>query len=123
LARTGTILSSYTSTSAFSYNNGWYYFPQGVSPSQGEHVGNKYYFKIVAEADGVSGIKNAYQVDISYSGTNGTIPTGVSGVRSFAYSWTVDFPQRRPASTWNIYPYVPENANARDRGTRTTSCS
>ena len=119
LARTGVVLSSYTADDSGPYNNGWYYFPQGVSPSQGEHIGNRYFFKIVAECGTEAGIKSAYQVDISYSGINPTwptaaaAPTGVSGVRSFAYSWMVDF---RSTQTWNIYPFVPENANATASG-------
>ena len=54
LARTGNVLSSFTGLGgALEYNGSneyWVYFP-GVSPSQGEHIGNKYYFKIVADAD------------------------------------------------------------------------
>ena len=49
LARTGTTLSSFRADDTAAYNSGWYYFPVGVSPSQGEHIGNKYYFKIVSE--------------------------------------------------------------------------
>jgi len=232
LARTGTTLSSYIADLNAAYNNLWYYFPQGVSPSQGEHIGNKYLFKIAVEEtadvevtdftcraegagylggryfrlssptvdyyawyntdggstdpsaanagrtgipipiasgdtdvivatktaaalsgvgggavfnafkrtttvvevrnlatgtatnatagnialpfsytllqDGGTGAKNAYQVDLSYS-SSGT-PTGVSGVRSFAYSWTVCY--QDGTQIWDFYPFVPENANA-----------
>ena len=37
---------------------GWVYFP-GVTPSQGEHIGNKYYFKVVVEVLGGT-YKNGY---------------------------------------------------------------
>ena len=86
----------------------WVYFG-GVSPSQGEHIGNKYYFKVVCHATSVnnpSGYKNGYQLDVSTS-TSGT-PTGVSGVRSFAYSWCVNLTERN--KTWNLYPFVTEGS-------------
>ena len=78
LARTGNTLSSFSRSGG---NEGWVYF-SGVSPSQGEHIGNKYYFKIVADASSEPD-KNAFQVDISYSGSGS--PTGISGVRTFSY--------------------------------------
>ena len=78
LARTGTTLDQFQSTT----ETGWTYF-SGVSPSQGEYLGNKYFFKIVVDVADADGDKNAYQVDISYS--NSGNPTGVDGVRSFAY--------------------------------------
>ena len=62
---------------------GWVYFG-AVSPSQGEHIGSKYYFKVVCHATDVanaSGYKNGYQLDVST--LTGGSPTGVSGVRSF----------------------------------------
>ncbi|HET6486912.1 MAG TPA: hypothetical protein VFH83_10865, partial [Spirochaetia bacterium] len=45
--RAGNLLDSFTRTNQ---NEGWVYF-QGVAPSQGEHIGNKYYFKIVLQVD------------------------------------------------------------------------
>ncbi|MDY6827642.1 MAG: hypothetical protein SVV67_10875, partial [Bacillota bacterium] len=59
-ATTGTVLD----TQSYTNENGWNYF-DGVSPSQGEHIGNKYYFKIVAEAGGND--KNGFQLDVSFS--------------------------------------------------------
>lgn len=102
-ATTGTILD----TRSFTNETGWYYF-SGVSPSQGEHIGNKYYFKIVAKAPNNS--KNGFQLDVSYSNT-GT-PTGDPNIRAFAYCWTLALLQRvgPPAATWNLYPFVPDNA-------------
>ena len=99
---TGTIIDSNTFGS--SYAQEWYYF-SGVSPSQGEHIANKYYFKIVTEAEsGIAG-KNGYQLDISTT-SSGT-PSGLSGVRSFAYSWMVGF--QWSGRDWSLYPFVPEN--------------
>ncbi|MDH5716531.1 MAG: hypothetical protein OEZ22_02710, partial [Spirochaetia bacterium] len=99
----GSLLSSFT------YGNstaeGWVYF-SGVSASQGEKIGNKYYFKIVIEAASASLGNNAYQVDISYQNT-GT-PVGVADVKTFSYSWTIDL--RDDGNLWNLYPFVPEGA-------------
>jgi hypothetical protein len=99
---TGTILDSNTFGS--SYAQEWYYL-NGVTLSQGEHIVNKYYFKIVTEAESVTAGKNGYQLDISTSG--GGSPTGLSGVRSFAYSWMDGFHWR--GREWSLYPFVPEN--------------
>jgi hypothetical protein len=54
-ATTGTILD----TKSYTNENGWNYFT-GVSPSQGEHIGNKYYFKVVAQAP--NGNKNGFHL-------------------------------------------------------------
>jgi hypothetical protein len=90
---------------------GWTYF-QRVSPSQGEHIGSKYCFKVasVATNDDPPGSgtvdKNAYQSWVSY-GNTGT-PTGVTGVRSFGYSWCVAF--MKLSRDFEVYPFVPEGA-------------
>jgi hypothetical protein len=99
---TGTILDS--NTFGATYAQEWYYF-SGVSPSQGEHIANKYYFKIVTEAESGTAGKNGYQLDISTM--SGGTPTGLSGVRSFAYSWMVGF--HWSGRDWSLYPFVPEN--------------
>jgi hypothetical protein len=99
-ATTGTILD----TKSYINENGWNYFA-GVSPSQGEHIGNKYYFKIVAQAP--NGDKNGFQLDVSYS--NSGTPTGDPNIRAFAYCWTLALLQRA-GTTWNLYPFVPEGA-------------
>ena len=110
-ARSGTILDSFSRTNQSDNSDsapdyGWVYF-SGVSPSQGEHIGNKYYFKVVVEVGMDAPVyKNAYQIDISY-GNSGT-PSGVSGVRSFAYSWCVAL--TNVGNTWDIYPFVPAGA-------------
>lgn len=96
---TGELLDTVTAN-AVNYS-GWRYFV-GVNPSQGEHIGNKYYFRVVAETTNTG--KNAFALDLSYVGTQGSVPTGVSGARTFAYSWsmalygTVDY---------NLYPFIP----------------
>jgi len=86
---------------------GWTYFA-GVSPSQGEHIGNKYYFKVIAEASAAVG-KNAFQLDVSYM--NSGAPTGIAGVSAFAYAWTLALTQRTtPPNTWSLYPFVDDGA-------------
>jgi len=112
-ARSGTILDSFSRTNQSDNSDaapdyGWVYF-SGVSPSQGEHIGNKYYFKVVVEV-GTDALvyKNAYQIDISYS--NSGTPSGVSDVRSFAYSWCVAL--TNVGNTWDIYPFVPAGATS-----------
>ncbi len=103
-ATTGTVLH----TRSFTTEAGWHYFA-GVSPSQGEKIGNKYYFKIVAQAPSGNGNKNAYQLDVSFS--NSGSPTGSSEIRAFAYAWTLALLNRTtPPNTWNLYPFVPDNA-------------
>ena len=99
-ATTGTILD----TRSFTNETGWHYF-SGVNPSQGERIGNKYYFKIVAKAPNAG--KNGFQLDVSYS--NSGTPTGDSSIRAFAYCWTLALLQRA-GTTWNLYPFVPEGA-------------
>jgi hypothetical protein len=99
---TGTLLDSNTFGSTYAQE--WYYF-RGVSPSQGEHIANKYYFKIVTEAEAGTSGKNGYQLDISTS--SGGNPTGLGGVRSFAYSWMVGL--HWSGRDWSLYPFVPEN--------------
>lgn len=104
VARTGTVLDTFTTDETGPYNDRWVYF-SGVLPNEGEHIGNKYYFKIVAEADADIG-KNGFQFDISTS--NSGTPTGITGVRSFAYMWTLAFDDTI-GKTWEIFPFVPED--------------
>ncbi|MCX7788062.1 MAG: hemagglutinin, partial [Spirochaetes bacterium] len=99
-ATTGTILD----TRSFTNETGWYYFA-GVLPSQGEKIGNKYYFKVVAVAP--NGNKNGYQLDVSFS--NSGSPTGSTEIRAFAYCWTLAL-LNNVGTTWNLYPFVPDNA-------------
>jgi hypothetical protein len=79
-----------------------------IDPAQGELIGNKRYFKVVAE-NLTAGTKDGYQVDISFSGISGTLPSGVSGARSFAFVWTLGLGQVN-LNTWTLYPFVPEGA-------------
>ncbi|GAB1482042.1 hypothetical protein MASR2M78_08570 [Treponema sp.] len=121
----GTVLGqqSYTNTNG----NTWVYFP-GVDYSQGEKIGNQYIFKLVVDTNAIvtwgagtnaytgqtttnGGDKNAFQVDIST--TNSGAPTGISGVRSFAYNWKVCF-YEISTDIWNFYPLVPDTALATD---------
>ena len=85
---------------------GWIYF-NPVYPSQGEHIGNKYYFKVIAEASTGANFKNGYRFDASLS--NAGSPTGISGGEAFAYSWCVLFRDDIDDS-WDLYPYVTRNA-------------
>ncbi|QEN05122.1 hypothetical protein EW093_10500 [Thiospirochaeta perfilievii] len=102
-AQTGTLLSQFTDSST--YNGEWKSF-DGVYPSQGEHIGNKYYFRVVATADAS---KNGFQADVSYSSINGgsNVPTGDSNILAFSYNWSVIF---QNVNTWNLYPYVPKDS-------------
>ncbi|ADN01072.1 FlgD immunoglobulin-like domain containing protein [Spirochaeta thermophila] len=100
----GTVLSTIQATN----ETGWVYF-DGVVPSQGEHIGNRYYFKIVAKAPDDS--KNGFRCDVSYSNT-GT-PTGDSNIRAFAYVWTLALLDN-VGTTWDLYPFVPDSAGPTD---------
>lgn len=116
-SRTGTQLSYFQSTNVGPDAGTWHYFPQGVSPSQGEHIGNKYYFKIVVDMTASSNAvgedyKNAYQLDVSLSGVNGQAPAGVPDAKSFAYHLCFDLANGFPA--WNLYPFIPDNALTTD---------
>ncbi len=81
----------------------WDYFA-GVQPSDGEHIGNYYYFKIVAAAD-QNVDKNSFRLDVSLSNASRFI-NPVSGAQSFAYSWNLALLQR--GNIWNLYPFVPD---------------
>ncbi|RPJ07761.1 MAG: hypothetical protein EHM28_06095, partial [Spirochaetaceae bacterium] len=85
------------------YDNGWVYF-SGVSPSQGEHIGNKYYFKVVTVITFNANEKNGYRLDISSS--RGTTPTTIANVRSFGYSMAIRV--INSAGSWTLFPYVPD---------------
>ena len=100
----------------FRDQTGWYYF-DGVSPSQGEHIGNKYYFKIVAQVSlaGTDPLKNGFKLDVSLSNAVGT-PTGSADIQAFAYAWTISLDDRIPeenggALVWSMFPFVPDNAS------------
>jgi len=84
---------------------GWTYFP-GVQPSQGEHVGNKYYFRVAMLAPASGNYKNAYQLDVSYSDSG--VPTGISGAMSFAYDLCVYFVQNN-GHIHSFYPFVDDS--------------
>ena len=82
----------------------WVYFA-GVLPSQGEHIGNKYYFKVVSIVNTNANEKNAYRLDLSSS--NSGSPTTIPNVRSFAYSLSI-YLTSLGNSVWNLYPFVPK---------------
>jgi hypothetical protein len=87
----------------------WYYFAS-TDVSAGEHIGNKYYFRIVVVEDtSLGGNKNAFKLDVSYDGTNNTDPTQISGATSFSYVWTIGV-RNRPGQVWNLYPFIPEGS-------------
>lgn len=92
---------------SYTTEGGWDFF-NGVSPAQGEHIGNKYYFKIVIwRTDTTVSSTNAFQLDVSL--TSGGTPTGVSAIRAFAYSWSVKI-DTNSTEVWNLYPFVPDTA-------------
>ena len=84
----------------------WAYFPP-VYPSQGEHVGDYYYFRMVVNAS--SSYKNAYKLVASSSLMNPATPVEITSIRAFAYSWCFD--NRKNLSTWSFYPFVPDSVN------------
>ncbi len=106
----GTVLdtiagSSYTG--AFRVGT-WVYF-NGVLPKQGEHIGNRYYFRLTAVTPGygVQEFKHCYQFDVSLA--NSGTPTGLSS--GYAFSYDITFAQLSAAvstaETWDFYPFVP----------------
>jgi len=96
----------YSTANGNATDTGWTYF-NPVYPSEGEHIGNKYYFKIVAEASAGSNFKNGYRFDASFN--NGSTPTGISSGEVFAYSWCVVF-RADIDDIWDFHPFVPEGA-------------
>ncbi len=105
-ANTGIVLGTISGTgNTAGTDQAWSYFG-GVYPSQGEKIGNTYYFKVVATVS--NGDKNAFQLDASYS-SSGT-PTGVTGIRAFAYAWTLALRDRGVVNQWLLYPFLPDNA-------------
>ena len=93
----GTLLDTQTFGNV---NLGWEYF-NGVEPSQGERIGNRYYFRIVVQIS--NGDKNGFQLDVSTA--QGAEPTGHASIRAFAYGWTLAL-LNRVGQEWNIYPFV-----------------
>ena len=109
-ALVGTTLSNFTSDYTLAaYNDNWYPFPQGVQPSQGEHIGNKYYFKVAVVSPRAGTYKNGYQIDLSYSSTGA--PTGIPDVNSFTFNYTITL-LRDSSVSHAIYPFIPDSANA-----------
>ncbi|MGL1890792.1 MAG: hypothetical protein OCD02_04160 [Spirochaetaceae bacterium] len=86
------------------YDESWVYF-NPVNVTQGEKIGNKYYFKVTAYY--ASTDKNAFRLDASYN--NIGTPTGVTSIKSFAYAWTLSLLERA-GTPWDLYPFVPDGA-------------
>ncbi|MBN2656785.1 MAG: hypothetical protein JXR86_06975, partial [Spirochaetales bacterium] len=115
-SRIGNQLAHFSASNESEYNDGWVYFP-GVNPNQGEHIGNKYYFKVTVDAPDGNGSKNAFQLAVNTTNSGDPPISGISGVRSFAYSWNGAF-GNSAGRTWELYPYVPngtEGSNIRIR--------
>jgi len=74
------------STTEFNNETGWNYVGPFL-PSQGELLGNKYYFRIVFSIDPAIVDRNAFRLDISFS--NSGNPGGSDQFRAFAYSWPI----------------------------------
>ncbi len=109
---TGTLLVSRTADATETdLNQAWTYMP-GVAPSQGERIGNFYFFKMVVTA---TGDRNGYRLDVSSTnygnawGTASGSPASIPDVRAFAYTWTPMFSQSAGV-TFDLYPFVPEDA-------------
>ncbi len=106
----GTLLSS------TSYDNddnaGWTYVGP-FFPSQGELLGNKYYFRVVFSIDAAVVNRNSFRLDVSFS-TSGD-PSGSDQFRAFAYSWPIgllgDSNGNAAGGTdrvYELYPFVAE---------------
>jgi len=94
----GTLLFSQTFTESITWDDEWFWV--SITPTDGEHVGDKYVFKVsvVGANDGDDG--NFYQVVLSTSDSVNIVP---QGTRIFAYSWTFLLPTADPP---RLYPYV-----------------
>jgi hypothetical protein len=95
---TGTLLFSQTFTQSLTWDDQWLSVP--ITLTEGEHVGDKYVFKlsVVGANDGDDG--NFYNVVLSTSDSANVAP---EGARIFAYSWTFLLPTVNPP---RLYPYV-----------------
>ncbi|MDC7219336.1 MAG: hypothetical protein PQJ59_05310, partial [Spirochaetales bacterium] len=109
---TTTAVSGYDGTDVTD-DKEWVYFPS-VYASEGEQVGNNYYFRLVVEADPDDDIntnmKNAFQVIASYN-SDSSSPTEITAIRAFSYSWCVDF-EDDTTKTWDFYPFVPDSSGS-----------
>jgi hypothetical protein len=77
----------------------WYPLPRPFSPSEGEHVGERYVFKLTVE--GLSGNDaNWYRVALSTSPDTNTVPRDG---RMFAFLWMLMVDE---ANKPNLHPYV-----------------
>ncbi len=120
-ASSGVYIDSFTADNTAAYNitggesSHWTYF-SGIKLADGETIGSKVYFKVVVDAAANGGnYKNAFQLDISR--LNSGIPTQISGVRSFAYSWPIYNAERNGAAVdWTIYPFVSNSMDTEDLG-------
>ena len=117
----GRQLGFFTADSSATYNitggesSHWTYF-NGVRLSDGEQIGSRVYFKVVVDAETNGGsYKNAFQVDLSRFASG--VPTQISGVRSFAYSWPIYNAETNDATfDWTIYPFVSNSMDTEDLG-------
>ncbi len=106
---TGTQLAQRTFTTE---NVGWYSIGS-TQVGAGEHIGSRYYFKILVYVASTTVGKNAFRIDVSYATiTDATVaaPTGIAGFNFFAYSWPM---QLLNAINPTIYPFVPNLADAK----------
>lgn len=96
---TGTLITpSYTFTQGAALDRTWVTL-WSFAPGEGEHVGNKYVFKLsVVGGPGDDG--NYYDVVLSTSSTDNIAP---QGTRIFAYAWTYLMPLTDPPQ---FYPFV-----------------
>ncbi|ORC35837.1 hypothetical protein B4O97_07140, partial [Marispirochaeta aestuarii] len=117
----GRQLGFFTADNTANYNitgsesSHWTYFG-GVKLSDGEQLGTKVYFKVVVDAATNGGnYKNAFQLDLSRFSSG--VPTQISGVRSFAYSWPIYNAETGDgAPDWTIYPFVSNAMDGEDLG-------
>jgi hypothetical protein len=103
---TGTQLWTKVYAQASAFAQSWDY-TSAIMPSQGEQIGNKRYFKIIAVKPNASTRDNYFQLDVST--TPSGAPTGLSSVRAFAYAWAILPPT---SGSLSVYPYAEDGDSA-----------
>jgi len=95
---TGTLLFSQTFTESITWDDEWFTVP--ITLTEGEHVGDKYVFKLSVVGANAGDDGNFYDVVLS---TSPGVNIAPDEARIFAYSWTFLLPTADPPK---LYPYV-----------------
>jgi hypothetical protein len=95
---TGTLLFSQTFTESITWDDQWFTVP--ITLTEGEHVSDKYVFKLSVVGANAGDDGNFYDVVLS---TSPSVNIAPDEARIFAYSWTFLLPTSDPPK---LYPYV-----------------